>query len=67
MSIARTPPAVASRDYARTGGQRKMSGTLFGYAGVSVTSDSDANNLEKQRRVLADCEQIFEDVESGAS
>ena len=28
---------------------------------------SDANNLENQRRVLADCEQVFEDVGSGAS
>ena len=44
-----------------------MSGRLFGYARVSVASDADANNLENQRRVLADCEQIFEDVGSGAS
>ena len=35
-----------------------MSGKPFGYAGVSVTSDADSSNLEKQRRVLADCEQV---------
>ena len=40
---------------------------MFGYARVSVASDADANNLETQRRVLADCEQVFEDVGSGAS
>ena len=44
-----------------------MSGRLFGYARVSVASDADANNLENQRRVLTDCEQVFEDVGSGAS
>ena len=44
-----------------------MSGRLFGYIRVSVASDADANNLENQRRVLADCEQVFEDVGSGAS
>ena len=44
-----------------------MNGRLFGYARVSVASDADANNLETQRRVLADCEQVFEDVGSGAS
>ena len=44
-----------------------MSGRLFGYVRVSVASDADANNLENQRRVLADCEQVFEDVGSGAS
>ena len=44
-----------------------MSGRLHGYARVSVASEADANNLENQRRVLADCEQIFEDVGSGAS
>ena len=65
MSIARTPPAVASCRHARTGGQRKMSGRLFGCARVSVASD--ANNSETQRRVLADCEQVFEDVGSGPS
>ena len=44
-----------------------MSGRLYGYARVSLASDADAdaNNLETQRRVLADCEQIFEDVGSG--
>ena len=48
-----------------------MSGRLFGYVGyvrVSVASDADANNLETQRRVLADCKRVFEeDVGSGAS
>ena len=44
-----------------------MSGKLFRYARVSVASDADANNLENQRRVLVDCEQVFEDVGSGAS
>ena len=44
-----------------------MSGRLFGYARVSVASDADANNLENQRRLLGDCEQVFEDVGSGAS
>ena len=34
---------------------------------MSVASDADANNLETQRRGLADCEQVFEDVGSGAS
>ena len=63
-SIARTPPAVASRRYARTGGQRKTSGKLHVCARVSVASNADANNLSTQRRVLADCEQVFEDVGS---
>ena len=44
-----------------------MSGNLFGYARVPVASDAYANNLEIQRRVLADCEQVFEDVGSGDS
>ena len=44
-----------------------MSGKLFGYVRVSVASDADANNLENQRRVLADCEPVFEDVWNGAS
>ena len=34
---------------------------------MSVASDAYANNLENQRRVLADCEQVFEDVDNGAS
>ena len=42
-----------------------MSGRLFVCARVSVASD--ANNSETQRRVLADCEQVFEDVGGGAS
>ena len=45
---------VVRRTHARTGGHRKMSGKLFGYARVPVASDTDANNLETQRRVLAD-------------
>ena len=32
-----------------------------------VISDADANNLETQRPLLADCDQVFEDVGSGAS
>ena len=44
-----------------------MSGRLFGYARVPVGSDADANNRETQRRVLAGCVQVFEDVESEAS
>ena len=44
-----------------------MNGRLFGYARVSVASDADGNNLENQRRLLDDCEQVFEDVGSGAS
>ena len=67
FSIAITPPVVASRRRARTGGQGKMSGKLHGYARVSVASDADANDFENQRRVLADCEQVLEDVGSGAS
>ena len=38
-----------------------MSGRFYGYARVSVASDADTNNLETQRRVLADCEQLFVD------
>ena len=34
---------------------------------MSVASDAYVNNLENQRRVLADYEQVFEDVGSGAS
>ena len=44
-----------------------MSGKLFGYARVSMASDADANNLHTYRWVPADCEQVFEDVGSGAS
>ena len=44
-----------------------MSGRLFGYARVSMASDADANNLHTHRWVPADCEQVFEDVGSGAS
>ena len=43
LIIARTPPAVALRLHARTGGQRKMSGRLFGCARVPVASDGDTN------------------------
>ena len=38
----------------------------FRCARMSVASDAYANNLENQRRVLADCEQVFEDVGRGA-
>ena len=34
---------------------------------MSVARDADANNSETQRPALADCEQVFEDVGSGAS
>ena len=45
-----------------------MTGSLFGYARVTVASDGDANNQHgDHRRFLADCEQIFGDVGSGAS
>ena len=50
-----------------------MSGRLFGYARVSVASDADVkqpgepNACVGRLRVLADCEQVFEDVGSGAS
>ena len=42
-----------------------MSGKLFGYAPVSVASNVDTNNLSTQRRVLAACELLFEDIGSG--
>ena len=38
-------------------GPAKDERKTYGYARVSVASDADANNLETQRRVLADCEQ----------
>ena len=66
-SITITPPAVASRHHARTGGQRKMSGKPHRYTRASVAGDADANNLENQRWVLTDCVQVFEDVGSGTS
>ncbi len=44
-----------------------MSENLFGYARVSVASDTYANNLHTHRWVPADCEQVFEDVGSGVS
>ena len=34
---------------------------------MSVTNDAYANDLENQRLVLSDCEQVFEDAGSGAS
>ena len=66
LSIAGITAGVMLCSHARTGGQRKMSGRLFGYARVSVASDAGANNLETQRRLLADCDQVFQDVGSGA-
>ena len=42
-----------------------MSGRLFGYARVSVAREADANSLENQRLVLAECEQVFEHVGAG--
>ena len=62
VSIAKSLPAVASRRHAITGGQRTMSRI---HARVSVARDADANNVENQCRVLADCEQVFEDVGAG--
>ena len=43
-----------------------MSGKLFGYARGAEVRDVYANNPETKRRVLSDCEQVFEDVGSGA-
>ena len=67
MSIARTMPTAVSRRHARTGGWRKMSGKLHEYARVSVARGVDANDLPSQGWVLADSEQVFEGVGSGAS
>ena len=64
MIIAIILVAVASRQYAKTGGQRKMRGKLFGYASTSV---ADTSNLENQRRVLAERKQVFYDMGSWAS
>ena len=44
-----------------------MSGKRYGYARRSVASDSYIDNLESQRRVLVECEQVLEDVGSEAS
>ena len=49
-SIARTPPAVASRRYARTGGQRKTSGKLHVCARVSVASGLSSRRFHQRRR-----------------
>ena len=67
MIIAIILVAVASRQYAKTGGQRKMRGKLFGYASTSVAGDADASNLKNQRRVLAERKQVFDDMGSWAS
>ena len=67
MIIAIILVVVASRQYAKTGGQRKMRGNLFGYASASVAGDADASNLENQRRVLAERKQVFDDMGSWAS
>ena len=40
---------------------------MFEYASMLVAKEADANNLENQRWVLVDCEQVFEDVGSGGS
>ena len=65
VSIAITVPTAVLRRHARIGGPAKDERKLFGYARVSV--GNDANNLENQRRVVADCEQGFKGVGSGAS
>ena len=44
-----------------------MNRRLFGYARVSMASDASAHNLDNQRRLLIECEQVFEDVGSEAS
>ena len=44
-----------------------MSGKLHEYARVSVARGVDANDLPSQGWVLADSEQVFEDVGSGPS
>ena len=41
--------------------------TLWIRPRVAGQRHAGANNVETQRRVLADCEQIFEDVGSGVS
>ena len=46
-------------------GPAKDERKTYGCARVSVASDVD--NLSTQCRVLADCEQVFEDVGSGPS
>ena len=48
------------------GGQRKMNCKPYRDARVLVASDVYANNPETKRRALSDCEQVFEDVASGA-
>ena len=60
VSIAQRPPSTLLCVCARIGSQQKMNGRLFGDVRVSVASYADTNNLESQRRVLAGCEQIFE-------
>ena len=44
-----------------------MNVSPFGFARALVASDTDGNNLENQRRLLADCEQVNEDLGRGAS
>ena len=48
MSIAKRLPSALLCLCARTEGQRKMSGRLFGYARVSVGSEADVNTLESR-------------------
>ena len=64
VSIVIKPLTVASLQYVKTGGQRRMRGKLFGYARTSVASYPDANNPENQYRVLAERKQVFEDMGS---
>ena len=51
MSIAIILPVVVPGCYARTENQRRMSRT---HARVSVANETSADDLEAQRRVLAD-------------
>ena len=51
MSIAISLPTVASRRHARTGGQRRMSGKLYGY--TPCVGASGANNPSTEYRVPA--------------
>ena len=44
-----------------------MSENIYEYDHVSAASDAGASDMETQRRALADCEQVFEDLGSGAS
>ena len=44
-----------------------MSEIIYEYDHVSAVSDAGSRDMETQRGALADCEQVFEDLSSGAS